>query len=152
MFVAGLAMFMFVPETAYSQASLIGGGAVRKYPADWSRDWILLERAQFSTSRFMFNRDPYVTELDAKDWRGMLEMRADFRVTPFLLWENRFHTSGDDSAVKHVGWEFELRIDLFDKIQPFYYHHSQHVMEEERPGNSFPLQDRYGIRFNLYER
>lgn len=119
---------------------------------DWKHEWFLLERAGFEASRYMFNRDPYVPEMDPKDWFGRVAFDIDVRLTPFLRWNNTTHTSGDTSAVRHVGWEFELVMDAWDKVQPFYYHHSQHVMEYSRPSGSFPLVDRYGIRFNLYSR
>lgn len=119
---------------------------------DWKSDWGLLERSSFEVSKYLFNRDPYIPEIAPTDWRGRLSMDMDIRLMPFLRWNNVVHTSGDDSAVKHVGWEFEFVIDMFDKVQPFYYHHSQHVLEMERPSRSFPVVDRYGLRFNWYTR
>lgn len=119
---------------------------------DWKSDWGLLERSGFEMSRYMFNRDPYVPEIGPTEWTGRLSMDMDIRLFPFLRWNNTVHTSGNSSSVKHVGWEFEAVIDIFDKVQPFYYHHSQHVMEYARPSRSFPVVDRYGLRFNWYMR
>ena len=121
-------------------------------PINWKKDWFLLDHAGFEYSRYLINRDPYVPEIAPRDWEHRMAFDMDVRLAPIIKWTNTIHTSGDKGAVHHVGWEFEFVMDYFNQVQPFYYHHSQHVMEYERPPASFPLVDRYGLRFNFYDR
>lgn len=128
-------------------ASAVAQGEFRLLDPD---AYLKLERAEFEVSRYMFRRDPYVQEMGGKDWFGLAAMEADIRLMPGLKWSNRWHTSGDYSAVRHVGWRFEIEMDYWKKIRPFYFHHSQHVMEYGRDSGEFPLEDRYGVKFLLY--
>lgn len=61
-------------------------------------------------------------------------------------WRNTNHMSSTNAQVRYVGWQWDLGIGWRDKIEGFYWHHSQHALDMEGEG-AYPLIDRYGVRF-----
>jgi hypothetical protein len=60
-----------------------------------------------------------------------------------------FDQHKDTGHIKHGGWEYLLGLSLIpDKVELIKYHHSQHVLEETRPGH-FPVTDFVGIRIHI---
>lgn len=116
---------------------------------NWAEDWLKAERLTLDVSRFLFNRDPYAPDIEPKEWFGRVAVEFDLRLAPFIKWENMAHTEGDRVQVRTVGWQHAVVIDYFDTIQPYYFHHSRHLMEGINEDVRFPLEDRYGIRVNF---
>jgi len=107
-------------------------------------DELSMEFAQIENKR-----DPYFPEHDVKgEWKNGLAVNWDVRVLERLYWQNRAYFD-TDTAVRHIGWKYELGIDLGSHIDIFWQHHSQHIAEGVAPGvdpKDFPLDDRVGIR------
>ncbi len=83
-----------------------------------------------------------------------VDMNYDIlRYTDYAAYmENHVHMAASNVAVRHVGWEYELGLHLGASIDLFWYHHSQHLMDEERQAARFPLENYYGCRLVLIEK
>jgi hypothetical protein len=74
-----------------------------------------------------------------------------------LYWDNNLHFDQDDTGqVRAAGWQYSLNLVIFrmddkTKLEVFKQHHSQHIMDRTRPEH-FPVYDRYGVRFVIFER
>jgi hypothetical protein len=64
-----------------------------------------------------------------------------------LYWDNHVHMAATQCCVRHVGWEFEWGAHVSRHLDFFYYHHSEHIMDVERPARRYPLVNQYGVRF-----
>jgi len=88
---------------------------------------------------------------DEKRFTHGARFNLGLQMFKYLDWDNKIHLMGTDSQIRHGGWEWELRLNVIKYIQPFYYHHSQHVMERGRNTGEYPLENFYGIKFNFLE-
>lgn len=96
-----------------------------------------------------FKRHAYYP--DKRDWRGYvgLNWKMDWK---HGYWNNRAYFYGDESQVRHIGWEYEFGLKLLPQVDLFYYHHSEHSADAESPtGDRFPLEDSIGFRFKLHD-
>lgn len=115
--------------------------------AESYRGWLEAESLSLDIWKTGYMYDPYLPEYTDK-WRGGVQLNFDLRLAPIVRWENRVHSAGTDAQVREVGWEWLALVDWSAKVQPFYYHHSRHSMDKERP-TRFPIIDNYGLRFNF---
>lgn len=105
--------------------------------------------------------DPYIAPID-QDLKYGGAFGTDLYLIQWdkhagLYWNNElgFDQDQTNGHIKHVGWHYELGLDLLSdeegnsKIQLFKEHWSRHVVEEVRPEH-FPVYDRIGVRFNIY--
>lgn len=69
---------------------------------------------------------------------------------PKICWyfDNTIHSKAGQNHFRHVGWEWQMGLD-FGKYQLYYYHYSQHMMEQVSADRKFPVEDAYMIRFNF---
>lgn len=98
--------------------------------------------------------DPYLSPVDSELGYG-LNARTDFNVVRYNKYSlfvgslMHFDQSKRTGQVRHVGWEYEVGMDLFkyncSGIQFIKQHHSRHILEAEREAH-FPVYDRIGIR------
>lgn len=103
----------------------------------------------------MTRRDPFQYEYTDK-WRKGAQFNLSLRILEFFSWKNHIHMDGTKSQLQNAGWEFEIVMDKFC-VQPFYYHHSEHALDgsgsiDEGRAASYPLIDRYGLRFVFYSK
>lgn len=104
--------------------------------------------------------DPYISPIDKDITYGGL-FNIDFSVVKYrgygLYMKNQLHfdESGRDGRIKRGGWQYELGVVVWTnnigqpKVSVFKDHHSQHIFEDTRETH-FPVQDRYGIRLQIY--
>jgi hypothetical protein len=95
-------------------------------------------------------REGYLPERDG-EWTNGADFNLNLRFAEYFRWDNRFHMDGVDSRLLHVGWEYRLILDKYP-LQPFYYHHSQHALEDAPRGRKFPVEDSYGLRMVFWDR
>ena len=76
----------------------------------------------------------------------------DLRVARYFYWKNNVHMLATDAQVRAVGWEFEQGLNASKYLDVFYYHHSQHILERERPTRGYPLTNEYGVRFHFIHK
>ena len=110
-----------------------------------------LRLTEFSLSylRYEHLRDPYYTELG--DDRLVDETSVNWRMQALksLYFEGRLHFGMDTSPqVRSGGLEYTLGLEVLNWLDVVRYHHSEHVMEEERDAR-FPVVDSYGVRIYL---
>ncbi len=121
-------------------------------------DYVGLEGSKVKTLR-----DPYIPEHttgdnNGEEWDYGAAMMIDLCLLCIgdwkAFWNNRVHTHGTDSQVRHVGWYWELGVDLYpDRVRIFHRHHSQHCMEcEGTPTREYPLLDEYVVQFDMFRR
>jgi hypothetical protein len=107
-----------------------------------------VDRVSFEYTKIADHRDFFYTE-DQQDLKYGMAFLIDLRLAKYLYWDNNVHMMGTEAQVRAVGWEFEQGIRPFKQLDIFYYHHSQHVLERERGTRGYPLENRYGVRFNF---
>lgn len=70
-----------------------------------------------------------------------------------LYLNNRVHGEATNSQVRQVGWKYELGVGFFDRLDLFWHHHSQHVLDaSSNVKTRFPLDNFYGFRMNFYQK
>lgn len=124
----------------------------------------LLQPGEISVDvyKYLENRDPYLAPLDQRLTQGanfnLNVDLAEYSGYRFYM-QNVLHfdQEGDRGPVKHAGWQYETGAILWrsggqDKLAGFLQHHSQHVLDEERPGEHFPVYTRYGLRFIFFSK
>lgn len=104
--------------------------------------------------------DPYLAPDDSTLGYGAA-FNTNFDVVKYkgygLYWDNNLHFDQDNTGqVRAAGWQYSLNLVIFQmdgksKLELFKQHHSQHILDRERPEH-FPIYDRYGVRFVLFER
>lgn len=122
-----------------------------------AREYRLLdtEELTFETYHLRNHRDPYFPYGDPghedNDETWKTGVAAAFNVVLLgspaadLYWHNRVHGEGTDNQMRQVGWWYELGLNVYDKVELFWTHHSQHLLDatsEER----FPLDNFFGAR------
>ena len=65
-----------------------------------------------------------------------------------FFWDNTIHSLTGQSRFRYVSWEFRSGLD-FGKIRLYYYHHSEHALDEVPPDRKFPVADAYMVRINF---
>lgn len=125
----------------------------------WAPDIISLEEVSLTGARLgAATRDPLAPQYTgAWNYRAALAFR--FNILGALYWDNRVHTEAASSAVRTVGWWWMLGLRLHPQVDLFWEHHSRHIVDQasnsydqypEQKSRNFPVEDSYGIRFNLY--
>lgn len=97
--------------------------------------------------------EPYQPEILPDEWQTGSAINYDLRLMQVFSWKNKIHMNSAHSKVQHAGWEFFLSMDYFKRVQPFYWHHSQHALDDEGRSNEtgrYPIFDRVGLRFCFY--
>jgi hypothetical protein len=115
------------------------------------------------TKMFPGGVDPQITQNPSLPRRTLgerLEARFDTSVLTFGYWDNRIHSAtdahlqSDGSAVsgqfRHIGLQMRLGINVTDRVQVGYWHHSQHVLDAEYAPGPFPREDGLELRVRLF--
>jgi hypothetical protein len=129
-----------------------------------AKEWHLIEPREVYLDAYDNGEvhDPYLYPDDATLGYGAnFIMNFDvLKYGPYgLHWDNRLHfdQSRENGQVRHAGWEYGLYLTLLARddetpiIEAFHQHHSRHILDREREFH-FPVYDRFGVRFVLYER
>lgn len=131
----------------------------------YASDWRLLELDSMSVDYFKYYhiRDPALFPHD-DDLTFGAALRPNMRLLTYqdllaLTWNNEVHMSSTPSWVRHVGWHWDLGVDVGCKLRVFYEHHSQHLLDSEpefsysegyEQRRKFPVFDKLGIRLHLH--
>lgn len=127
--------------------------------SSFAKEPVRVTNLSIEAARYYNYRNPYfLLENDRhQKFLGRTNLRLDIGLLPrddptehILYWHNNIHGSVDQESKEYreVGWEFEMGSRINRYFDVFYYHHSEHVLEQER-SYKFPLEDSYGIRINL---
>lgn len=115
-----------------------------------SLDYFDMRYEQFADAR-----DPYAPNYDNL-W--LYRVAADFNLSlgGVLYWNNYTHFETLKSQTpKSVGWQYEIGLRLTGFMDVYREHHSRHIFEEPSPynraGNSFPVEDVYGVRVKFVD-
>lgn len=68
-----------------------------------------------------------------------------------LYWNNTVDGASTDHQFRTVSWQWEAGLDIQDKFQFFWAHHSQHVLDTTRDSH-FPLDNFIGGRVVFLQR
>jgi len=94
-------------------------------------------------------RHAYYPEKD--DWRGYVGLNWNVE-SGYWYWNNRTYFYGDQSQVRHIGWEWESGFH-YKGLYLFWYHHSEHTADDvSATGAKFPLEDSLGVRIELLSK
>ena len=78
-----------------------------------------------------------------------LAFNINLGIGEYVKWKNRVWTNGNDSQLHTVGWEYDISAQLHKNLSLFWYHHSQHAMDDFTGFDRFPLRNYYGARFHF---
>ena len=132
----------------------------------YAAEWRLLdaEKVDLEYSKLdPNNRDPYAPDFTGK-WRERVALKFDLNLLRRgdygFFWNNNAHTETiDTGAVKTVGWEWELGLQLGKYASIFHHHHSRHIMDEgpqrdayNGKSNQFPVEDSLVLRVHLLRK
>jgi hypothetical protein len=95
-------------------------------------------------------RDPYMPDHNGA-WKRGANFNLNMRLLEFFKWENRLHMEGGDSRLYSAGWEYRVSMDQW-RVQPFYYHHSRHALDDSPNGHLFPVENNVGLRFIFLDK
>lgn len=107
------------------------------------------------------NRDPYFPEYSdgvGEEWSYAAALKWDINVIRLgeqarVYWNNYVHMDATDRQVRHVGWQWELGLNLWNKVELFSAHHSRHSLERDGlDSQRFPVRDTYGVRLIIIDR
>ncbi len=141
-----------------SISSCIGSSAL-------GAEFRLLEPTKLTVEYYKIgnNRDEYLqindngaTNYDTGEtWKYGTAVRFNLALIQYgdygLYWNNHVHMAATECCVRHVGWEFEGGAHASKHLDFFYYHHSQHILDLDRPDRRYPLINEYGVRFIFIE-
>lgn len=106
------------------------------------------------------NQDPYWPYQDPQGatrehWQDGAATTFNLNLVRFqdysLYWRNYVHMDDTNRQVRQVGWQWEAGVSMADRVEGFWYHHSQHVLDAQETYH-FPLVNRYGVRVIFYQR
>lgn len=126
-------------------------------------DFHLLEVDRVSVEHFRIlnHRDPYwdyIPETTGETWSQGGAFNLNLNLIRWdwfqLSWDNRLHMESTEAQIRGAGWEFTVAVSLADKINLYYKHHSQHLLDAvPDPSNrEYPLLDQYGVELVLWQR
>ena len=74
------------------------------------------------------------------------------RINDYAFYANNYvHSDATNKQFRTIGWQWETGFHFNKKVDLFWKHHSQHVLDAARE-EDFPLENRYGIRLIFYTR
>lgn len=117
-----------------------------------------VEKLSLSLSQFKDNRDPYTPYIGQKEYDHRAALVFNLNILRYGFWENKTHVETVNNTARTVGWHWMLGVHIHSGIDLFHEHHSRHIMEEKpqvrtinRTQNQFPVEDSFGIRFNIVD-
>ena len=100
------------------------------------------------------SREPYLNTPESGALYSKLDLNWDIDLAcgyyPSIcfIWDNTIHSLAGQNRFRYVSWEFRTGLD-FGRIELFYYHHSEHALDEGPPDRKFPVADAYMVRINF---
>lgn len=111
----------------------------------YNGDFLKVDQMYLEFRKYEDYRNAYLP--DAKGWQFRGEFHNNLSAFSVLFWNTNLHLSMDRSQIRYVGLEYYLGLHLTPWADAIKYHHSEHVLEQEVPGNKkFPVEDSYGFR------
>ncbi len=96
------------------------------------------------------------SESEQEKWYGGAAANFNLDIIKYdsysLYWDNHVFMNGTDKQVRHTGWQWEAGIGLWSKLDLFWFHKSQHVLDEAYEDKHYPLENRYGFRYTFFKK
>jgi len=110
----------------------------------YSGNWLSVDESYIEYRKYEAYRNPYVPD---ENWNFRGEFHNKFSAYKLVYWDVNLHMSMDESQIRYAGLEYYLGVKVTPWLDAIKYHHSEHVLEKEIPGNKrFPVEDSYGFR------
>lgn len=124
-----------------------------KYGCCENTEWKLLDvdELSFEHTKIKAKRDPYFPHIEQDEWLYGGALNWHVRLLKYGYWKNQFHFDYE-TQIREVGWKYEYGVNLGKYFDVFVYHHSRHTAEEPKREQRFPVDDRYGVRFNFIKK
>ncbi len=111
-----------------------------------------VDKLSLEYAKIRNQRDGYYL-VDDPHFDYRMAFLVNIRLLGYGYWQNDIHMMAADDRVRAVGWQWEAGAHILKNADVFWYHHSQHVMERESPrGQTYPLENRYGVRINFINK
>jgi hypothetical protein len=99
-------------------------------------------------------REPYLNTPQSGALYSKLDLNWDVNLAcgyyPKVcwFWDNTVHSLTGQNRFRYVSWEFRNGLD-FGPFMLYYFHHSEHSLDEDVPDRKFPVADAYMVRINF---
>lgn len=82
-----------------------------------------------------------------------LELNLNTNILHYFYWDNYVHAETDYSQFRHIGYNFRFGVRVFDWLELYWHHHSQHAMDDTYPAPMrFPAEDAYAFKIKVWEQ
>lgn len=66
-----------------------------------------------------------------------------------IFWDNKIHTTTNSAQYYLIGWQFKFGTHITEFLDVQYEHHSQHLLDDNYPYMSFPVEDSLGFTLRI---
>lgn len=116
-------------------------------------DFIELNEIKVSYVNFFSGgRDPLISY--NQNPNKLLDLDVNTNFATYFFWNNKIHSMSDNSQFRVIGLNTLLGLRIFDFMDLYYYHYSQHLLDTAtyQYGGGFPLLDGIGINLYLFQK
>lgn len=119
-----------------------------------------LDQFDFDTYRVINHRDPYFgykdMGSDGEHWDKGAAVNFNLDLMKYAeyswYWRNRVHGEATERQFRQIGWQYETGLEVHNYVQVYWYHHSQHVLDDAGAYGKYPLDNFVGVRYTFYKR
>lgn len=79
-----------------------------------------------------------------------LSFNLDTSLNKFF-WDNEIKSYTDKNGFRSIAWEFYLGYNIYNTIDVFYRHESQHVLDKKHSFADFPYENSFGLRLYIHK-
>ncbi len=114
------------------------------------------EKLDYEVYKVRDFRDSYYLLNEGESWKYGTAVVFDFNLIRADSWRlylnNRVYGESTDVQYRRVGYTYEGGIQLGPKVDVYYGHNSEHLIERANPDAKFEFTNVYGIRVHFYSR
>jgi hypothetical protein len=119
-----------------------------------------LDQFDFDSYRVINHRDAYFPYKDmgsdGEHWDKGCAVNFKIDMVKYgkysFYFDNRVHGEATNVQFRQVGWQFETGLKVDEYVALYYYHHSQHVLDDVGAYGLYNLDNFVGLRLTLYKR
>jgi hypothetical protein len=122
-----------------------------------------LDEMSMSYGKLANNRDMYwpyddpARSQEHEYWLYSVATKFDLTLLGYdqyrLRWKNEVRGDSTNVQFRRVMWDFRWGLELGEKLEAYYSHRSEHIMEAAPPEpRTYPLRNEIGLEITFYKR
>lgn len=112
---------------------------------------VCVKKVSTEGTKILKKRNFFFPKKGASDWEFGFAVGWELESYNNLIYHsNKAYFDTETHKASHIGWQFEMGINISEHIKIFWQHHSEHAAEEARDNEDYPLDDRVGFRITAY--